>query len=425
MTAPWYHLVAGQHPLVFVVEGSRLFEIDQLLHDALVAGEADAELALQPLRHSSAFPHELRGASAPSVISLNVAQSCNLACSYCYADEGRFGGRAKLMSQSVAVAAVDRLIDSAPGRHVTIGFIGGEPLLSRSVIREVVAHAQSRARERALSVGFSIATNATLLTTEDSDLFRDAGFDVSVSLDGDSARHDLHRPTAKGAPSHAAAVRALQPLLQNPGRARVTARATVPRTDLNVCDRVESLRGLGFREVGVSPVRTSPNPSLIFRDDDWAPFLAEMVRAGECELARLSSGLAPVFSNLMTAVRHIHRGAYRRLPCGAGDSYVSVSATGDYFTCHRTVDKQAFHLGSAATGPSPEARRLFVLQRDVQKQEPCRSCWARHLCGGGCHAEVLSAGRTGCDFIRGWLDFCLGAYDRILRERPKLLDGAN
>src|SRR2546430_8832907 len=29
---------------------------------------------------------------------------------------------------------------------------------------------------------------------------------------------------------------------------------------------------------------------------------------------------------------------------------------------------------------------------------------SRYLCGGGCHAEVLQAGRRGGDYIRGWLE---------------------
>jgi len=36
---------------------------------------------------------------------------------------------------------------------------------------------------------------------------------------------------------------------------------------------------------------------------------------------------------------------------------------------------------------------------------------------------VLSAGRSGCDYIRGWLEYCLRFYDRTLRQFPALLDG--
>src|SRR4029077_17120148 len=101
-------------------------------------------------------------------------------------------------------------------------------------------------------------------------------------------------------------------------------------------------------------------------------------------------------------------------------TYVSVSAQGEYFTCHRTIDDARFSLGSTANGLSLQQRESFLHARNVDRQEPCRTCWARYLCGGGCHAEVLSAGRSGCDYIRGWLEYCLRFYNRALRAFPSL-----
>jgi hypothetical protein len=59
----------------------------------------------------------------------------------------------------------------------------------------------------------------------------------------------------------------------------------------------------------------------------------------------------------------------------------------------------------------------MVTTRIVDRQEPCRACWARYLCGGGCHAEVAEVGRAGCDYIRGWLDYSLRAGWGAIRPR--------
>jgi uncharacterized protein len=55
----------------------------------------------------------------------------------------------------------------------------------------------------------------------------------------------------------------------------------------------------------------------------------------------------------------------------------------------------------------------WLTDRHVHRQEPCNACWARYLCGGGCHHEVIHRGRPACDYIRGWLHYCLGAYLRL------------
>jgi uncharacterized protein len=55
-------------------------------------------------------------------------------------------------------------------------------------------------------------------------------------------------------------------------------------------------------------------------------------------------------------------------------------------------------------------RRRFLEDRHVHAQTDCRTCWARYLCSGGCHQEAASRTAESCDFVRGWLEFCLAAY---------------
>jgi len=421
--APWFHAVPGRRPLVLVVAGSRVYELSPELHARLMAGDPAGNDELRSLVSNvdRVFAEPAAGLVEPASLSLNLAQACNLSCAYCYADEGRFGGQARLMPLEVALEAIDRLIAGSDGRRVTIGFIGGEPFLNREVLHRCVDHARAVGRRLGIPVGFSVTTNATLLTSSDLDLLRAAGFAISVSLDGAASSNDRYRRSRHGS-AFARVLGALGPLLQDPGSARIAARVTVPRTDLRVGERVDELAAAGFREIGVSPLRTSADPALQLRLDDWPAFLAEMVRAADREWERVreqDDGWR--FSNLAIALKEIHRGSCRPLPCGAALGYVSLGADGDYFTCHRTIDDPRFQLGSLAEGLDHAARARFLRERHVDRQEPCRSCWARYLCGGGCHAEVIAAGRGGCDYIRGWLEHCLTLYDVVLTERPDLL----
>lgn len=420
--APKFHYLEGDSPLVFVIEGSRLFSVEPQFFAALRAGDGGAENDLIEMLPQLNKPRNDFGELAePTAISLNVAQSCNLSCAYCYADEGRYGsGKTNLMDSETAFAAIDRLFDGvrADGRKATIGFIGGEPFVNRKVLHESVAYARRRVNGQNNKVGFSVTTNATLLQESDISLLRENSFAVTVSLDGGETVNNRMRRTANGASSsYARAVENIKPLLRNPGRAKVFARATVTRADMNVSKHIEALAVAGFAEIGVSPLRHSPDPSLALAENDWKEFLKEMIRAGEGEIERLRRGEKLRFSNFGEALRQIHRGASRNLPCGSVVNYVSVSAEGNYYTCHRTVNNQQLELGNLTDGLSQAARKRFLEARVVDAQgEPCASCWARYLCGGGCHAEVLAVGRAGCDYIRGWLEFCLRAYDRLWSE---------
>jgi uncharacterized protein len=418
---PWFHPISGDKSLVLLMENSQLFEIGTDLFTALNNGDETAIAELKAaIPITDRFAKTWHADTEPSAISLNLAQSCNLACSYCYADEGRFGGQQRSMSADIALATIEQFIKNAPKKRVTIGFIGGEPFVNRATLYQSVAYAKEVAAACGISVGFSVTTNGTLITPEDITWLRENAFAVSVSIDGGAGINDLHRRDRRETGSFDRIVRNLQPLLAHPGHAKIAARATIARDDLRILERVDALGAIGFPEVGVSPLRTSPQPELVFAPDDWSVFLQEMIRTAEAEWERVLAGGQFRFSNLAIALKEIHKGSCRPLPCGAAANYVSVNADGNYFSCHRTIDDPRFALGTLATGLDRSARERFLQSRLVDRQEPCRSCWARYLCGGGCHAEVIESGRDSCDYIRGWLEYCLSYYNRLLSIRPDL-----
>ena len=236
---PWLHLVAGTRPAAFVVPGSMLFELDDETFAALDRGDPE-ELAALRRYMRPAVPDQ--GELPPiTALSVNVAQACNMGCAYCYADEGRFGGNARLMSKQVAFRGVDTLIANAGGRAVTIGFIGGEPFLNRALVHDCVAYARSAAARAGIAVRFSVTTNATLLRDQDIRLLRDNRFAVTVSIDGGPA-HNRHRRLHGDRDSLAAVASGIAPLLADPGETRIAARATVTRGDLDVVERIAWLR---------------------------------------------------------------------------------------------------------------------------------------------------------------------------------------
>ncbi|MGX0905165.1 uncharacterized protein ACSSV8_003759 [Roseovarius sp. MBR-79] len=410
----------GSH--VLLVDGSRIYDVDEETYAQAAAGTVPVSLrAATAARYVDEAPYRPGGLRA---LSLNVAQGCNMSCSYCYADEGRFGAHARLMSVDIARMAAERFLNQVPpGQDAVLGYMGGEPFLNARVLHEVTRLAAELASQRNISLRFSVTTNGTLLRDEDITLLGDYPFSVAVSLDGGRATNDAQRLLRNGHSAYDRTVEGIRKLTTAARRPRhVSLRATVTPRSGELPGMLEDMLALGVDEAGFAPVLVSPDPRDAFDGADFQHFLAGMIDCGKRASRALLDRRRYPFSNFETALGEIHRGSHRPYPCGAAAGYASVSAEGGLFGCHRAIDDPAFAIGTIENGADREAQRDFLERRHVLRQEPCQTCWARFLCGGGCHQEVLARGRVGCDYIRGWLDFCLSAYADLSSRIPEYFD---
>jgi uncharacterized protein len=409
----------GEHLLV--VPHSRIYDLPADLAGRFDAGDPEAVHLAEALAQTAVGedPLEIIPEPEPQSISLNVSSACNLACTYCYADRGAFhGAQSATMDFATARAAIDRLFLTAEvTRPVTVGFLGGEPFVNRVLIHDSVGYAARACKARGLDVRFAVTTNATLLRPDDLALLRAHPFAVTVSLDGGAAVQNAQRPTLGGKASFETVRRGIGELLANPGRAQIAARATVTRDNLDLEDAFASIRALGFREVGFAPLRSSPSGNALAAVD-WPHYLDALLRLARSEIRAVLNGHGIALSNLAIALKQLHRGASAPFPCGAGGGYFSVSAEGRWYACHRAIGAVDYELGDNS-GLNRGRRRAFLEARHVDTQADCRVCWARYLCSGGCHQEKAARDKASCDFIRGWLEFCLRAYCDLIDLRPE------
>lgn len=405
----------GQH--LFVADGSRLYDMPP--------GVPFDSPAAKALMDGVSFSGARRIDGTPlappplQTLSLNVAQACNMGCSYCYAGKGAFGGKPRLMPFAVARASVDRLIlESAPGADLVIGFMGGEPFVNRALLETIMPYAHEAAAAAGRSMRFSLTTNATLLQPRDAQLLSAYRTQVAVSIDGPKDIHDVVRPMNGGGSSYDRLIQGLE-VLQAHGRPHhLSARITVTPASRDLPLILGHALSLGFDSAGFSPVLVAPDPRQAFQRADFDWLLEGMVACGQEAVASILDGRPYPFSNLETALQEIARGTHRPYPCGAGAAYLSVNADGNLYACHRLVEDPKHQFGDVWQGSDISARATHLAARHVDRQEPCRSCWARYLCGGGCYHEVDRRGRPACDYIRGWLDYCLSAYMLIERQAP-------
>lgn len=419
--------VAGT--LALIAETAAIYDLApqdaRRLRDALGRGGAPARHALARLGLEAppAPPPAVATARPVTALALTVSQTCNLACGYCYASGGDFGGPATRMTWPVARQAVERLIGgAAPGSIVRIAFMGGEPMVARDLIRDTVDYANRRAAARAVRVGYSLTTNGTLVTPRDAEFFARHRFAVTVSLDGGRGTQDRMRPFLGGQGSFDRVARRVAELVARKDRLSLSARVTVTPDNLDLPRVIAEIAALGFDAVGVSPMISSPTGKGALHGGDFHRLLAAMTACGDAWMDATLARAAHPFANLATVLNELHHGVPRSHACGAARDYLAVGADGGYAACHRFVNDPMGSMGSLDAGIDDGARAAFLTDRAVESQAPCRTCWARRLCGGGCHHEVLHAGRPACDFVRGWLDYGLRCYARMIAERPDWFD---
>jgi uncharacterized protein len=396
------------------------------LDSALRLGDSGrAELAALAFGIVSSTVKEIEAPKSVPVkaVSLAVAQKCNLSCTYCYAQQGTFGKEAGNMPPDVAKAAIHQLIQGAePGETLTLAFMGGEPLVNRRTLHASTRYAAEAAAVCGVSIGFSMTTNATLLRDEDIELFQEFGFTLTISLDGLHATHDRLRPYRSGNGSFGTVAKNVRSLLAvDDRRYRVLARVTVTPNNLDLPEIMTGLLQMGFDAIMFSPMLNAPSGKDEMLAGDLDRFLDQLITCGESFREELRQGRILPLSNVTKTLQRIHFYKREQYPCGAGGGYMGVSAAGGLYACHRFVNDDDGLMGDVFSGVDRDRQSSWLDKRHLKNQSPCGSCWARYLCSGSCHYEAIKRGRPGCDYIRGWLTYCLSLYTELLQAEPDAL----
>ncbi|MGL4953536.1 MAG: radical SAM protein, partial [Culicoidibacterales bacterium] len=127
-------------------------------------------------------------------LKINVSHACNLRCSYCYAGNGDYGDKGKIMTLNTA-NKIAQFIEGVLKDVNTITFFGGEPTLNIEVIKFFC--------ERYSNFNFLMQTNGVNLNNQELlNLIYKYNIKVTVSIDGNKAIHDRERKDYKGNPTY-------------------------------------------------------------------------------------------------------------------------------------------------------------------------------------------------------------------------------
>ncbi len=208
----------------------------------------------------------------PTVVKalcLHIAHDCNLACQYCFAEEGEYHGRRALMSFEVGKKALDFLIaNSGSRRNLEVDFFGGEPLMNWQVVKDLVRYGREQEKIHNKNFRFTLTTNGVLLNDEVMEFCNREMGNVVLSMDGRKEVHDKMRPFRNGKGSYDLIVPKFQKFAESRDQQRYYVRGTFTHHNLDFSEDVLHYADLGFKQVSMEPVVAPPEADYAIREED-------------------------------------------------------------------------------------------------------------------------------------------------------------
>lgn len=352
---------------------------------ASTVGESSTVSALTPSNWSS-----LRNVNE---LHLELTSTCNLSCSYCYAEVERPGRNFPLFSLEMCQRTMDIVAEHSRKPHIQIIFHGGEPLLQSAQWYEAACTmVKSTLAAAGKTCEFGLQSNLTLLRDEHVEVFVRHRVSIGTSVDGPQAVHDAVRG------KFASTVRNVHRLME----AGVFSGAIAVLHHHNwelVREIYSTFEAIGIRafHLNVASAVGHGSGSVPLSEDQIFRILCDDFEAmrdydGEIVDTRLLDKLK----------RYVARPSAREFLsqlkcdnpfCHAGINMVVVKHTGEIFPCGcagASGNIQRYLLGNVLA-PSTDAAfyseqlRRFHAKTEKYERE-CRTCPARFVCEHGCPA---------------------------------------
>ena len=344
----------------------------------------------------------------PTVVKalcLHIAHDCNLACRYCFAEEGEYHGRRALMSYEVGKKALDFLIENSGNRrNLEVDFFGGEPLMNWDVVKKLVEYGRSREEECNKKFRFTLTTNGVLLNDEILEFVNKEMANVVLSIDGREQVHNKMRPFRNGKGSYELIVPKFIKTANSRNQTNYYVRGTFTHYNLDFSEDVLHLADLGFKQISVEPVVAPPTEDYAIKEEDIPVLLKEYDKLAQEMIKRHKNGEDFNFFHFRIDLEGGPCVANRLSGCGSGTEYLAVTPWGDFYPCHQFVGNEEFLLGNVDDGIVNTAVRDEFKLCNVYAKDKCRDCFARFYCSGGCAANsynfqgsILGAYDIGCE----------------------------
>ena len=393
--------------------------------DALtLSGQQYLHEAIQELAPNTYVNELSRVKVLPLVVVIPIASSCNLKCPYCFAqtNSGKFNFNG--FSESDIERLVSRLKEINQDEKTTLIFFGGEPLLKFNLIRYTVSFIEKLGLLDNFS--YSITTNGTLVTPEIASFFKKYKFSVLVSMDGYENEFN-YRHFKNGKSSVAKVLENIDLLKKIEFPFEIRATITSDNPFIYETYRFFENLAIPYTLAFAYPSDNTSSASLsTYSSDSVVRVANSLSMLLEDYRKAIQSGGAIYNSVVHTLAHYIEYRKVRERVCCAGINYFTILSDGTIFSCAHFMNNPQQELGNIYNDKLFFTRdKHYAIAPNVKNLDgKCLSCWAKHICSGGCPAQKISLALpttaplpiSNCEIERKLAEFYLSAYILIKQK---------
>lgn len=299
----------------------------------------------------------------PTSASFLITEDCNLACKYCFELDGR---NPNSMSTEVIHQSLEYLCKNAvrqgKGSFHSMVF-GGEPLMVPDKMEELFEKGYQLQQEHKQNFSAQIVTNATILNDEIKRVINKyknkINIGLQLSIDGIKRVHDANRVTRNGEGSFDMIEKNIEGFKELGNNLNI--HAVITKESVPVM--FESYKF--FKEKwGVNDIWFMPLHEEEWSLEDVTTYGEELQKISDyvVNLAEEKQSLEPVNSYAPIDKCLSPKSDRPHAPCGAGKSFISITADGDIYPCHHFYynNGKELKIGNIKDGIDNSRRRLFL-----------------------------------------------------------------
>lgn len=305
--------------------------------------------------------------------TIHLTNGCNMNCKYCYVHHEP----AAVMSIETAKKAVD-LASKERDKPSGIIFFGGEPLLCKDLIYEIVEYSRWVEKKEHCSFYFKLTTNGLLLDEEFMDISLKENIFIALSHDGIEQAHDKYRIDMNSKGTFSRLSDKIGLLLRNRPNSPVML-VVNPDTVNYYYDSVVYLYERGFRYI-----ICSLNYEAAWTEKHIRQLKKQYEKLSELYITKTMAEEKFYLSPFEVKISsYINGGNYCYERCELGKKQVSISPEGLIYPCVQFVGEEQYCIGDVDVGIDKSAQhRLYMLNEG--EKESCKACALKRRCNHYC-----------------------------------------